>query len=274
MVQLERIIEQFKIETKIPSIKLTAIRSENIPVTGSKLGGKPYFPKNLEYPKNPDGVPLKLLAQLNFAELPKLENFPDKGILQFYILSNDMMGLGFDNLAEQRDFRVLYHEELLPLEMLQSDFSAFEENQDEEVIFPFDGEFILTGEMINHAMPPDDYRFNKLFNALCEKLGYEKRLGYESNYDEEFNEMVWDRFSNEYSLISGYPNFTQTDPRQYGKDLKKYDTLLFQLESQHNKQIKNWDILWGDAGVGNFFINLEDLKNCKFDDILYTWDCG
>ncbi len=32
-------------------------------------------------------------------------------------------------------------------------------------------------------------------------------------------------------------------------------------------------ILWGDAGVGNFFINREDLKRRDFSKILYNWDC-
>jgi len=32
--------------------------------------------------------------------------------------------------------------------------------------------------------------------------------------------------------------------------------------------------MWGDCGVGNFFINIEDLKNLDFSDVLYNWDCG
>ena len=32
-------------------------------------------------------------------------------------------------------------------------------------------------------------------------------------------------------------------------------------------------ILWGDAGVGNFFIDLEKLKQRDFSDVFYTWDC-
>ena len=32
-------------------------------------------------------------------------------------------------------------------------------------------------------------------------------------------------------------------------------------------------VLWGDCGVGNFFINRRDLENLDFSRILYTWDC-
>ena len=31
--------------------------------------------------------------------------------------------------------------------------------------------------------------------------------------------------------------------------------------------------MWGDCGVGNFFINAEDLKRLDFSNVLYNWDC-
>ena len=68
--------------------------------------------------------------------------------------------------------------------------------------------------------------------------------------------------------ILGYPFFTQWDPREDDEMYKnkKYDTLLLQIDSVG-------DILWGDSGVGNFFINEEDLKNKNFNNVMYTWDC-
>ena len=42
--------------------------------------------------------------------------------------------------------------------------------------------------------------------------------------------------------------------------------LLFQLDTVE-------DIMWGDSGVGNFFIREEDLKNRDFTRVLYNWDC-
>ena len=61
--------------------------------------------------------------------------------------------------------------------------------------------------------------------------------------------------------LLGYPYFTQEDPRE-----GLYKTLLFQMDSDNG-------ILWGDAGVGNFFIDLEKLKQRDFSDVFYTWDC-
>lgn len=74
----------------------------------SKFGGLPYFPKNITYPKNNKGEYLRLLAQLNFAEIPTLDNFPEDGILQFYIDANDdIYGLDFNNPMIQNGFRIL-----------------------------------------------------------------------------------------------------------------------------------------------------------------------
>jgi uncharacterized protein YwqG len=33
------------------------------------------------------------------------------------------------------------------------------------------------------------------------------------------------------------------------------------------------EIMWGDSGVGNFFIHPEDLKKRDFSKVFYNWDC-
>lgn len=69
----------------------------------------------------------------------------------------------------------------------------------------------------------------------------------------------------------GYPYFTQYDPRE-GDDAKgKYSVQLFQMDSDYGED--NDYILWGDAGVANFFIREEDLAREDFRDVLYSWDC-
>ena len=58
------------------------------------------------------------------------------------------------------------------------------------------------------------------------------------------------------------PFFTQSDPRSADDG----EILLFQLNS-----VK--DIMWGDSGVANFFIDREALKNRDFSHVMYNWDC-
>jgi len=79
-------LERFMEETSVPSITLTTERRQNIGITDSKLGGTPYLPKDFNYPTSAEGEPLKLLAQLNFGQLPSLQDFPTEGISQFYVL--------------------------------------------------------------------------------------------------------------------------------------------------------------------------------------------
>ena len=60
-----------------------------------------------------------------------------------------------------------------------------------------------------------------------------------------------------------------SDPRS--EDSAQYDTLLLQLDTDFRQGI---GLMWGDIGVGNFFINREALKRLDFSDVLYNWDCG
>lgn len=63
---------------------------EKTEVYDSKFGGEPYYPKEgIPYPTSKDGQPLKLLAQINFAQLPANTIYPENGLLQFYINPQD-----------------------------------------------------------------------------------------------------------------------------------------------------------------------------------------
>ncbi|MEY0874488.1 DUF1963 domain-containing protein, partial [Providencia manganoxydans] len=81
--------------TKKPLVEMTLTPIEDYVLWDSRVGGMPYLPLNEKYPTNSEGMPLKLLAQINFAQMPKLENYPEKGILQFFIGGDDLYGADF-----------------------------------------------------------------------------------------------------------------------------------------------------------------------------------
>ncbi len=57
-----------------PFIKLHVQKAE----TGrydSKIAGGPYFPKHEPYPEDESGRPMKLLTQINFADMPGPPDF-------------------------------------------------------------------------------------------------------------------------------------------------------------------------------------------------------
>lgn len=67
---------------------------------------------HFEYPLDVQGNKMILVAQINFAEVPPLENFPTEGILQFFITDDEMLGMHdefFESPSTRKHFRVYYH---------------------------------------------------------------------------------------------------------------------------------------------------------------------
>lgn len=245
----------------------------------NKLGGTPYFPKNMEYPRGRKSEfkdqPLVLLAQLNFEKLPHIPDFPEKGILQFFIAGDDLYGMAAEcygeALAGQDDFRVIYHENIITDEsqLLSADEIPQYDGDDEELL-PFTGEYrLIPGEPEMIAASAQDFRFEEAFLQCYNEIADEP---IESLYDldDETYEQLAETSPME-AIIGGYPIFTQEDPRSEDS-LGDCDTLLFELDSVYDKE-NGLDILWGDCGTGSFFIPREKLKALDFSRVAYNYDC-
>jgi len=251
--------------TMVPTIKATATSQETT-LWDSKVGGVPYFPKDMPYPKNTKGTPMRLLAQLNLSELPStFSELPNEGILQFFLQQDeddDLYGADYDNLTNQEGFKVIYHEKVVEDEShLLTDFS-FVEGLVDELLLPIepDTEAKLTFSEKQEPVSFCDFRFDNLLgNVIPEFITVD---GQEHDLIEEYAE----HFDSSGHKIGGYACFTQADPRD--EDTSQA-FLLFQLDSD-----TKIDCIWGDMGVGNFFISPEDLRNRNFSNVLYTWDCG
>ncbi|WP_100403555.1 YwqG family protein [Bacillus sp. FJAT-42315] len=224
----------------------------------SKFAGHPYLPKSIEHPKGEDDVPLRLLAQINFAEVPRLDHFPEKGILQFYLAANDdLFGMDFDEPTNQTNFRILYHSDVTTDESeLVTDFSYMEEPDEE--YFPVGKEAKLSFTLNEEPISDGDYRFEHLSIDLEQETGDGTEL--------------WDVYAEHFAgtgaKIGGYPFFTQEDPRSYEEQYQQHNILLLQIDTDDDL-----DIMWGDSGVGNFFITKEDLEKLDFSNVMYNWDC-
>ncbi|MBD5457786.1 MAG: DUF1963 domain-containing protein [Lachnospiraceae bacterium] len=273
-----------------PHLRLKPVRAQSTSVFDSKLGGTPYLPKDMEYPKvlegRLEGKPLKLLAQLNFEKLPQLEGFPKKGILQFFAGcdDDDVYGIDFDDGFDQNGFRVIYHENItedITKLMSKEDMPEFDS---EENYYPFTGEFLLkAGKCHLSPITVSDYRFDKAvvesYNALFDGdvVGmWADRDGKKGicQADKPLYDAIYEVRAKSGSGLGGYPFFTQYDPRPNNEDYADCDILLFQLDSENGGDGWEDEIMWGDCGVGNFFISAENLAKCDFSKVLYTWDCG
>lgn len=277
--KLDKILAE--VDKQLPPVETVRLKLSRGETTAfdSKMGGKSYFPKGMEYPTVREGEnagkPLKFLAQLNFGSLPRIEGFPSEGILQFFIFPDDFSGADFDNLTKQNGFRVIYHEKI------SDDTAALIESvpevEFEEWNFPFKGEFLLTAEKAE-KMPVTEYDFR--FTEYCVKA-YNELTGAELesfydiyNVDKLLSDALYQRRAIVGTRIGGYPHFEQEDPRGYNDELQNHTVLLFQSDSEVVGGNFDNEVIWGDMGVANFFITPEDLARRDFSNVIYTWDCG
>jgi len=260
-VALSPILEHFRtdIEATIkPAIELIPEKNHSLTLWQSKLGGLPYLPKKRHYPHDNQGNPLYLLAQINWHEVPQLTDFPSKGILQFYIAAGDTYGLDFDNPKQQNGFRIVYFPEVETDEtQLISDFSFLPP----PTALPFgDISSALQFKKVYLPVDPSAYEFE---HSLEPKILAQLTEAEQEDLLEEYGE----KLGAQGHKLGGYPYFTQEDPRSLLADGHDYQ-LLLQIDTDDNL-----GIMWGDAGVGHFFIKTTDLRKLDFSQVLYNWDC-
>lgn len=258
----ELLIYKERIEaTVLPFIEIKTKAEANVRLWQSKFGGLPYFPKGLQYPTDSKGQAMFLLAQINFAETPKLETFPEIGILQFYISGgSDIYGACFESPAKQDNFKVLYFPEITEDEgLLVTEFDFLPKPD----MLPIEKISSLTFNLRHSPVPIDDYQFEPRILNLKPSSKYEIYKDYEEVY-EEYGKL----FRSDGHKIGGYPYFTQNDPREFETYKGEKYRLLFQMDTDDDA-----GIMWGDCGVANFFISEQDLVSKNFTRVLYNWDC-
>ena len=247
----------------------------------SKIGGTPYLPKNAEYPYHAEKKhPLTLVAQINFAEVPPLPGFPERGILQVFVDGLDYgLGYDFENLSEQAGWRIMYYPELLPESELQTDFSAYQATDSE--CLPFSGEFPLIFQAASEEEEDADYQAT---DSECLPFSGEFPLIFQAASEEEEDA---DFNKSQGHKIGGSPIFLQGDPflecdedadfddpaTITCSDWRKY-ILLLQLDTDINEKDRyTGKLMWGDSGVANFFITPEDLAKRDFSRVAFVFDC-
>ena len=165
------------------------------------------------------------------------------------------------DIAELPDFP---HEGMLQFFIQDADMPEIEYT-------PINNECKMTFESSSEGLTISDYRFEQLFiKRWNEEFPEDEATGI-FDLDDDVFDVIYsgEDASNPTHRMGGYPFFTQIDPRD--EDSAQYDTLLFQLDTDFRPGI---GVMWGDVGVGNFFINREALKRLDFSDVLYNWDCG
>ncbi|GAA5096535.1 YwqG family protein [Wohlfahrtiimonas larvae] len=269
---------------KMEQLTISLSANESIDVEShiysSKLCGVAYFPKEQEYPRNKDGQPLALIAQLNldeiFADIEMLEacntdnflrHYPKTGMLSFFNdATDDLMGLEFKEPFSKTGYKVIYFPEVI-----QNDENiALAEFNELSAIVGDDcygalsmGQSYLITSSLKYTIPSLEISTLNDENLLKFHDYTENQLDEESS--EDVMEALYDQATEvcQGHAIGGYPMLTQFDPRGDNDDRT---ILLFQLDSVG-------DVMLGDCGSMQFFISEQDLKNRDFSNVLYDWAC-
>jgi uncharacterized protein YwqG len=240
-------IEKYKLDT-VRILAQPIKNGQTLNIIQSKFLGRPYIPKSQSYPICSDGTPMIMLAQINFSEIPELENYPTSGILQLFVHPTDWYNMS------NRDYKILFHES--NNEDYLTDFNFLTDNLYEES--PVYCEHSLTFKKEIEYGGREDFRFQMDFDGL-DYFDFQEKL------PKAQQEQLDNLFYITGHKIGGYAYFTQSDPRDYNKNTKN-DVLLLQIDTDEQ-------IMFGDSGVANLFINLDDLKNKNFNKAYFNWDC-
>ncbi|WP_369436361.1 YwqG family protein [Lysinibacillus fusiformis] len=253
---LPKELETFRseIEDTLLSAVIISPSKRSTSITESKFAGEPYLPYYQIYPKDITGEPMRLLAQINFAEMPTLQDFPTQGILQFFISSNI-----FANAAHYQEdiFQQFYKIRFYPT--INTDIVAPSHETIVEASndwFPISQELALQFHPEQEPVSALDYRAAQYLPNL--KLNQD---------DANLQETYLQHFLGAGAKIGGYAYFLEEDIRYESKLLQRYDVLLLQIDSNDE-----FGIMWADSGVGKFFINRERLLQEDFSDILFQWE--
>ena len=278
---IKKVVLDILEKNKKPMIKIS-LSDDKPNLFQSKFGGVPYLPKDVKAPKNKENEQLTLLAQINIEELPKNNIYPmEEGILQFWILNDDVLGLDYDTHLGN-GFKVVYYKEIDKSVTEEEILEKYKPYKDEDSYFPIENEFSLIFKLTDGYFSDSNDDFREIVDKEMKKFHLENKEKYKEILkiydDEKFLSYwdIWDILEEDKEIgkklfeaghkIGGFPNFTQSDVREIGD----YEILLLQIDSEGTE--KN-EIIWGDCGIANFFIREKDLKELNFDEVIYNWDC-
>lgn len=253
---IEKLLSSYSLE----GLEISLREDSKIKRWSSKAGGKPYLPIGEEYPA--EGM--KLLAQINFEEMEKLEGYPEKGILQFYVV------------ADEEDYyykhKVKYFETIIKDEgSLEDDLPYMSEDDVDPVFFrelKMDFKKVVQSPEVYHYLYGDEIR-----RLIGQNFEDEDKRDY---FIDEHGSMRSERRVN---MIGGYPYFIDMDPREYDDMLGEFggefgevslDNEWVSLFTLYDRDIpKEYGRIPHDEGAMYFFIRKRDLQNSNFDDVKY-----
>lgn len=207
--------------------------------------GEGYLPEGFTIPKD-----MKLILQINFAEMQHLDKFPTKGILQVWC-----SGIEMYNRHEGNEGKVIFHKDTtLPQQNIDLELLYLE-----TVNLAIEDPFYLESPLAI-TFKEQIKTISSLYTNDFDNLDIHEEVDSLDEDEEELFYDEYDKISNETHYIGGFPYFTQSDIREDG------EIAIVQLGYCDNLCI-------GDAGTFQVIIKEEDFKNLNFENAFCNWDC-
>lgn len=234
---------------------------------GSRIGGRPFIDSTRrKWPvRGKDKVPMLFLCQINFAEVPPLDDFPRKGLLQVFALANEKGDIEATDRKTDRVIRWFPEPEgvltLAPPDSLRR--LTKRRTFSPRVIREGLAMSFEVGEM---PASPDNWPYDENYPNLDRRIPESDDLRERIEQWELAKEAQCEAQDGR-SWIGGHPQFVQDDVRHEPR-LRKLNRVLLHLASDVS------EICLGDAGELNLLISRKDLCAMNFDQAFCTWDCS
>ena len=269
-----KIAQEIVQRTAIEHYRLVLNEGREPSITGSKIGGQPYWPIDKEFPVDPEGNKMLMLMQVNCGEAGLKSPLPEQGMLQWFISVNPelMFGCKGNFNEDGTGFRIVYHE---TIEDNATPTEAPTHKSTPTTLTPVKQAVAIDVVAEQTSMGVSDGHFNGLFFEIVKEITgvmHTDKAWYQylDNDDCLYFEQQLGMKRPRHQML-GYPVYSQDEAR---RDIDRHDTLLFQLDSQFSAQGQGELVMWGDMGSGFVFINHDDLMNRDFNRAYYCWDCG
>ena len=271
MVTKEQILSVLE-STKLPCVHITPESDRTPGPTDSKFGGDYYLPAGGEVSE------LEFLAQINFAQVPRLKGFPERGLLQFFLRtgSDEFEGFIEDDSAWRSDtgfFQARWYPEVPADGPVHSDTVPEERWAMDKVTGGM--KFASAEEVATLGLGVEGFFFDLGFETEAETVeelflaDYQRQEAGEPDENPEGYDLgdcsgvmdLTEDFGNWGFKLGGHPSLRYDDIRLDDTAYQAYSQLLFQFDLSLLSQSC-------DADTICFFIKPEDLEACRFDDIL------
>ncbi len=249
-------------ESSLPIAKAEVQVGTVVP-NGNRIGGAPLaIGDDMSWPRSAQSdFPMALVAQLNFSEVPAIDDFPTQGVLQIFTSFNMIDDFGGCERVIRWDPDPQTDEVLeIPEEMLKTtrqtrDFSERARRSGLPLVFkadtapasPFNWPHEAKNPIYENRLPESDEVATILDN--WEDRSDEIHNGYGDHW------------------VGGHPSFIQEDVRLTYQEGRHLDRVIFHLGCDD-------DINLGDGGEANIMISQEALLNRDFQKAFLTWDCS